>query len=203
MRTPSRDAQSSQFSDDVRLYNLLGATALGLVDAFEQRVRTREELDPRAAQALVALLDFTRSGTVQRLSRVIGLTHSGTVRLVDRLGSLGHVHRDAGDDARSLSVGLTAKGRRVAMRIRDHRRSSCAEPLSSLTASQRRELERTCEVILRSIAAERLAVRSRGDGHGMGALCRLCDFSACQRPEGRCPVARTYSSPRSASSSST
>ncbi|TMF14106.1 MAG: hypothetical protein E6I37_03840 [Chloroflexi bacterium] len=77
-------------ASDARLANLLGALATGLTDGVHEATSTTARLDEVAAAALIALLDFSPRGSVQRLSQVIGLTHSGTVRLVDRLVNAGY-----------------------------------------------------------------------------------------------------------------
>ena len=173
-----------------RLANLLGALAVGLGDALEDAFN-QEGFDLRSGAALVALLDFSSSGSVQRLSQVIGLTHSGTVRLVDRLSADRLVERYPGGDLRSLRVGLTAAGRRAALRLRTRRQKVTEPLLVGLTQEQRHQLASSCEVAITSLAVQRLAMRAAGETPAGGALCRLCDFAACGRAEGRCPAART------------
>jgi hypothetical protein len=52
-------------------------------------------------------------------------------------------------------------------------------------------LEALAGDVLAKLAAQRRALRASGQMPPGGALCRLCDFVACGRPEGRCPVAGT------------
>ena len=78
--------------------------------------------------ALTALDEFLGGRSMDDLRRVLGLTHSGAVRLVDRLAADGCVERRAGADGRSVALVLTAKGRRVARRVRAAR----AEALESV-----------------------------------------------------------------------
>lgn len=153
-------------------------------DAFE-----REGLDLRAATVLVALLDFSPSGSVRRLSQVIGLTHSGAVRVVDRLAETGLVERQPGQDLRSLGLSLTGTGHRVASRLRSRRRHALRSLLTTLTANQHAALTEGCETLIAQLTSQRLAIRASGEAPAGGALCRLCDFAACGRPEGRCPAA--------------
>jgi DNA-binding MarR family transcriptional regulator len=176
-------------SDD-RLANLLAATATGLSDAMTDAF-VGEGFDATAATALVALLDFSPSGTVQRLSRGLGLTHSGTVRLIDRLTVHGLVERRAGRDLRSVTVALTRDGRRLAQRLRKRRRAAVATALAELTDEARDHLTAACETMLAALVRQRLAQRETGAPPAGGALCRLCDFAACGRPAGRCPADRT------------
>lgn len=173
-----------------RLGNLLGAFALGIRDAMEDAFDA-EGLDSRAAVVLVALLDFLPSGSVRRLSQVVGLTHSGAVRVVDRLAKAGLVERRPGGDLRSLGLALTDMGRRAALRLRARRRRVLGSLLTGLTAKQRLELADVCETLVANVTSQRLAMRTSGVTPSGGALCRLCDFAACGRPEGRCPAALT------------
>lgn len=93
--------------EDARLANLLGAVALGLTDAAVADVAAQADLDTTSATALVAMLDLARSGSVQRLSRLVGISHSGAVRMVNRLADAGFVERRAGPDGRTITVALT------------------------------------------------------------------------------------------------
>lgn len=187
-------------ADDRRVANLLRALALGVSDAIARTIPHDAGLDLTSATALVALLDFTPSGSVQQLSTVIGLTHSGCVRLVDRLSAGRFVNRKPGDDARTLSVALTGPGRRVAHRIRREQERVLLETLAALRGPQRAELTSALEIMLATLARERLAIRQAGEVPDGGALCRLCDFTACGRPQGRCPVADAVTPRRDTSS---
>ncbi len=176
-------------SRDARLANLLGAVATGLTDRVADTVDTTV-LDSRAQLALVALLDFSPKGSVHTLSQVVGLTHSGTVRLVDRLVATGYVHRGPGADDRSVTIGLTRAGRTVANRVRDRRQDAITDAMTGLSDRQRDDLARACEIIIANLTRERLDRRTAGERPSGGALCRMCDFAACGRPDGRCPAAR-------------
>ncbi|MDQ2748009.1 MAG: hypothetical protein M3Y44_00510 [Actinomycetota bacterium] len=193
-------------SSDARLANLLGALATGLTDNVDA-CAAAAELDRTAAVALVALLDFTPSGSVQMLSQIVGLTHAGGVRLVNRLVQGEYVARTPGDDARSIRVQLTSKGRRKALQLRKHRESAITAAIAGLTEQQRDDLTRACELLITNLTDQRLTQRARDTPLPGGALCRMCDFTACGRPEGQCPAAcaaanvgpRTPAPPRRAS----
>jgi DNA-binding MarR family transcriptional regulator len=111
--------------------NLLGALSLALVDRMNGAIADATELDANAAGALSALHFFQVPPSIDMVRRVLGLTPSGAVRLVDRLAALGYVRREAGPDARTTFVVLTASGRRVARasrgrgRVSSRRRSRC------------------------------------------------------------------------------
>jgi DNA-binding MarR family transcriptional regulator len=133
-----------------------------------------------AAIALSALHHFLDDPSVDRLRRVLGLTPSGAVRLVDRLQAAGYVTRRPGSDARSVSVRLTASGRRAAQRVTAARSEVLQAALADLDESEQARLD---ELISRVLV---------GQMRGPGAtrwMCRLCDMQACGRDEGRCPVA--------------
>ncbi len=174
---------------DARLANLLATAAIGLTDQISAQTADMAQLDGKAPDALVAMLDFSPRGSVHRLSQIVGLTHSGAVRLVDRLVDAGFVQRAPGPDGRSVAVSLTREGRRLARRVRERRLAESARVLDGLADRQRDELLAACELIVASLTRRRLDQRSAGDAPPGGALCRLCDFSACGRPEGLCPAA--------------
>jgi len=176
-------------SRDARLANLLGAVATGLTDSVHDVATADTELDGRAANALVALLDFAPAGSVQMLSRVVGLTHAGGVRLVNRLVQAGYVERGPGRDARSIKVRLTPTGRRNARQIRIRRHTAITAVLAGLTKQRRDQLTTACEMLIINLTNQRLNQRAGGAGPAGGALCRMCDFTACGRPAGRCPAA--------------
>jgi DNA-binding MarR family transcriptional regulator len=68
---------------------------------------------------------------------VLGLTPSGTVRLVDRLQEAGYVTRGPGGDGRSVSLHLTASGRRAAKRLSAARAHVLQDALSVLDPGER------------------------------------------------------------------
>jgi MarR family transcriptional repressor of emrRAB len=178
-------------SDDARLANLLGALAVGLTDRMQDAANDTAGLDGSDPAALIALLDFSPDGTVRALSQICGLTHSGGVRLVNRLASAGYVERRPGRNARSVTVTLTTAGRTVALELRAARHAAIAAAMNDLSREQREELLTACEVLISALTAQRLARRTVGETPAGGALCRLCDFGACQRAAGNCPAART------------
>lgn len=177
--------------EDARLANLLGAVALGLTDAAVADVAAQADLDTTSATALVAMLDLARSGSVQRLSRLVGISHSGAVRMVNRLADAGFVERRAGPDGRTITVALTRRGHNVARRLREARHAAVVAALSSLSDRERRQLTGICERLVAGLTTSRLGARAEGRPPTGGALCRMCDPVACGRSEGACPAART------------
>lgn len=177
-------------SRDPRLANLLGALSTGLNDGLHESTTAAAGLDGAAPAALVALLDFIPSGSVEALSQVVGLTHSGAVRLVDRLVVAGFVAREPGSDARSRSVTLTPEGGRRAHRVRTARQEAIARTIEQLTDGERAVLTELCERLIARLTRQRLKRRAANRTPAGGALCRMCDFAACGRDKGVCPAAQ-------------
>jgi MarR family transcriptional regulator, negative regulator of the multidrug operon emrRAB len=176
--------------DDARLANLLGAAAIGVMDQVGAACAEAAKLSGVGPEALVVMLDFSPEGSVHMLSQAVGLTHSGAVRLVDRLVEAGWVTRRPGDDARSVKISLSRRGRTVAERVRARRNEELEKALEGLTPRQRNDLLHTCELVVANLTRQRLAQRAAGALPAGGALCRMCDFGACGRPSGRCPATR-------------
>jgi DNA-binding MarR family transcriptional regulator len=158
---------------------------------MDDAVRAAAGLDLTAATALVALLDFTPRGSVERLSRVVGVTHSGAVRIVDRLVDAGYVSRGPGADTRSRAITLTAHGAAVAEQVRAARRAAMDQLLDGLSRADQTALTALCEQLVARVTTQRMRQRAQGEPPTDGALCRLCDFSACGRPRGACPAQQT------------
>jgi DNA-binding MarR family transcriptional regulator len=163
-----------------RVGNLLGALSLAVSDRTSDAVGGAVGQSESAAVALSALHHFLDEPSVDRMRRVLGLTASGTVRLIDRLEAAGYVERGPGKDGRSVSVRLTAAGRRAAKRVSDARAELLTDVLSGLDAGEREALEVTLSRVLPGLI--------RGPG-ATRWMCRLCDMGACGRDDGRCPVA--------------
>ena len=164
-----------------RAGNLLGALSLSIADRTADAVGQAAGQSESAAIALSALYHFLDQPSMDMLRRVLGLTPSGTVRLVDRLEQAGHVARRPGRDGRSVSLALTASGRRAAARVTAARGEVLGGALADLSPAERDAFERTLARVLPGLI--------RGPG-AVRWMCRLCDMKACGRDEGRCPVAQ-------------
>jgi len=114
-----------------------------------------------APAALVALHEFLGGSSIDQLRQVVGLTASGAVRLVDKLAEAGLVRRGLGAET----------------------------VLAGLSSDERDALTPLLERLLEQLTAARLAEREEARTPAGGWLCRLCDFSACRRKMGACPVA--------------
>jgi DNA-binding MarR family transcriptional regulator len=176
-----------------RAGNLLGALSLSISDRTADAVGGAAGQSESAAIALSALYQFLDEPSVDTLRRVLGLTPSGTVRLVDRLEEAGYVVRRGGRDGRSVSLALTAAGRRAGARVSAARAEVLEGALAALSPAERDAFERALARILPGLI--------RGPG-AVRWMCRLCDMTACGRNEGRCPVAQAarerYGNPASA-----
>jgi DNA-binding MarR family transcriptional regulator len=163
-----------------RTGNLLGALSLAVTDRTSAAAGGALGQSESAAVALSALYHFLDDPSVDLMRQVLGLTPSGTVRLVDRLEEAGYVARRPGRDGRSVSLRLTASGRRAAARVSAARAEVLENALSGLGAAERRALD---DVISRVLVG---LIRGPGATRWM---CRMCDTTACGREEGGCPVA--------------
>jgi MarR family transcriptional regulator, negative regulator of the multidrug operon emrRAB len=174
-----------------RLANLLGAWSLAVSDRITAAAAAAAGRGGQAPAALVALDQFAEGGTIEQLRQVLGLTHSAAVRLVDGLAADRHVsRRHVAGDRREVSLRLTASGRAAARRIAQARAAAVEGVLSGLSQPQRRSLTAMAERLTADLASLRLDQRAMGDAPAGGWLCRLCDFHACGRGEGRCPASR-------------
>ena len=169
--------------------NVLGALSLVVADRMNTAVEAIATLGPSAPAALAAMHEFLDGGSITQLSSVLGLTHSGTVRLVDRLAAEGLVERVGAQDGRGVSVVLTPRGRRAAARILRAREKSLASALSPLSSDEVDNLAAALDTMLTAVTLARAEERSaRTNDRPQPWLCRLCDFAACGRSEGNCPV---------------
>jgi DNA-binding MarR family transcriptional regulator len=163
-----------------RTGNILGALSLSLTDRTSGAGGGAAGQSETAAVALSALHHFLDDPSVDQLRRVLGLTPSGTVRLVDRLQEAGYVTRRPGRDGRSVSLRLTASGRRAAEHVSAARAAVLEDALSRLAPAERTAFD---ELLSRIVVG---LIRGPGATRWM---CRLCDTTACGRQHGNCPVA--------------
>jgi MarR family transcriptional regulator, negative regulator of the multidrug operon emrRAB len=169
--------------------NVLGALSLVVADRMNTAVEAIATLGPSAPAALAALHEFLEGQSVTQLSSVLGLTHSGTVRLVDRLAAEGLVERAGAQDGRAVSIVLTRTGRRTAARILQARQESLQSALAALSPDDVDSLAAALDTMLTTVTLARAEERAaRPNDRPQPWLCRLCDFAACGRSEGNCPV---------------
>ena len=169
--------------------NVLGALSLVVADRMNTAVEAIATLGPSAPAALAAMHEFLDGGSVTQLSSVLGLTHSGTVRLVDRLTAEGLVERGGAQDGRAVSLVLTRRGRRTAARILQAREKSLESALAAFSSDEVGNLATALDTMLTTVTLARAEERpARTKDRPQPWLCRLCDFAACGRSEGDCPV---------------
>ena len=169
-----------------RLDNLLASLALNLAEEGRAALERASGLSGSPAVALLALAEFLDDAHVGRLAEVLGLTHSGAVRLVTQLEREGLAERREGADRRRVEVRLTGLGRARAAEARAARDEAVRQTTAGLTADEARTLE---PLLARLVEARTEArVERRRAGESGAWWCRTCDFSACGRPEGRCPA---------------
>jgi len=170
-----------------RLDNLLAALSLNLAEESNTALEVASGLAGNAALALLALEEFLGDSHVGRLAEVMGLTHSGAVRLVTQLEGEGFAERRTGADRRRVEVRLTRAGRRRAAIARAARDAVVQETTRGLSTAEAATLERLLTRLVEARVAARVG-RRRDEGDSPAWWCRTCDFSACGRPEGRCPA---------------
>jgi len=176
-----------------RLDNLLAALALNLGEEGTATLEQASGLAGSSATALLALEEFLGDAHVGRLADVLGLTHSGAVRLVTQLEREGLAVRRTGDDRRRVEVRLTALGRRRARAARAARDQLLHQATSGLSEAEADTLEQLLDKVVAARVESRVERRRAGEP---GAWwCRTCDFTACGRPEGRCPAQVTAARP--------
>jgi DNA-binding MarR family transcriptional regulator len=173
------------------LENLLASLTLNLADEQVEALEDAAELTGSATQALLALDEFLDGAHVGRLADVFGLTHSGAVRLVSQLESAGLALRRPGTDRRRVEVHLTARGRRRAAAARAARDAVVRQATGGLDEDEAAVLEELLAKLVQARVTVRIERRRAGDSGPW--WCRTCDFTACGRPNGRCPAHVTAS----------
>lgn len=158
-----------------RTENIVGALVLALTDDI---VRASSAAAPEVgpAASAIALLGHEPGLSIAELSIGVGLTHPGTVRLVDRLVADGMIERRADEnDGRIRSLHLTANGERACKAILAARGKVVEKAIRTLAPDDLHLLERLSEQMLKGLLTD--------ENHAL-RVCRLCDYSACER----CPV---------------
>jgi MarR family transcriptional regulator, negative regulator of the multidrug operon emrRAB len=152
----------------LRVANMLGGLAVAIGDRIAAGSR----------EAALVALDSHPGGTVRHLSRALGRSHSATVRLLDGLERDRLVRRRPGDDARTIRLELTARGRAAAAQVRAARTRTLDGLVDALPD---REVARLEPLI------ERLLAASAVDADSRWRTCRLCEEPRCETGN-TCPV---------------
>lgn len=162
-----------------RVANLLGASALTLIDLAVSEATRKADLTASQAAALVSLA-ATDGLTVTELGRRVGLTQPAASRLVDSLEVSGLTERRPNPyGGRWRIVHVTAAGRDVAHGLLTARKRPLADAVSVLDEDEQRALA--------DLLAKILARLYHRAGHAQ-RICRLCDRAACDTDEEVCPV---------------
>lgn len=172
-----------------RLENLLASLSLNLADEATAALESASGLTGNATAALLALDEFLDDSHIGRLASALGLTHSGAVRLVTQLEAQGLALRRVGADRRRVEVRLTGRGRRRARAARAARAAMVRQTTGGLSDDEAATLEALLAKLIEVRVTARLAERRAGSSKAW--WCRTCDFTACGRPEGRCPAQTT------------
>lgn len=166
-----------------RVNQLLGVTALGVLDRLRAAVRDGSGVSEAEAGALVHVQAWP-GGSVGELAGVVGRSQPAAVRLVDRLVERGLVRRGPGADRRTAALVLTEAGSQLADAVLAARARALAPLLGDLSASEREALEHLLDRVAATLATDR-----RSAVH----LCRLCDRDACSSGPP-CPLQHTTGS---------
>jgi DNA-binding MarR family transcriptional regulator len=161
---------------DDRDVNLLGALVTAVGDAMRDATETAAGRGGATAAALAVLAQEPDLG-IEELRVPLGLSQPATVRIVDRLVDGGLARRGPGRDGRSISVRLSAAGRREAQRVLDRRAEVLRSVTAALSPADQQFLSRVVEQMLSGLTDD----RAEADH-----ICRLCDLTSC--PLERCPV---------------
>ena len=165
--------------NDERTLNLLGALALGVVDALSTVVEAN--IGGGETPAALVTLGAEPGISINVLRQILNLSHPGTVRLIDRLESKGLIERRSGADGRTLALFLTDEGYERRRAILSERRQQLELAVNSLTPNERKQLTKLLEKMLTAMTTNELRAF---------AICRLCEEEVC--PGDRCPVEQQY-----------
>ena len=102
--------------------------------------------------------------------------------------AVNELRRLAALDAELAESALTLRGLDGKVATIRGRAEAIDAALESLDGDDSETLLRLIEDLTAAITRFRLRARARRD-EPAAWLCRLCDFGACGRPEGRCPAA--------------
>ena len=157
--------------------SLLGALAVAIADELDAAAAATSTLSGVQRAALNVIAQH-HGCTIRDLADVLDMSHPGAVRLVVRLQAEGFVERRPGPDARSVSLRLTAPGRRSWNRQRSARNVALEDLVAALPRPARSAVREAASLLLTHLSTD--------DGRA-ASICRFCDESEC--PQDRCPVA--------------
>jgi DNA-binding MarR family transcriptional regulator len=175
-----RDPDVEPTNLQLRAASLLGAVAVGLVDAMDRAVHRSHEC---SESEVAALLWIHRAPGLrnEELSALLGLGESTAVRLVSRLVGEGLVLREADPrDGRAIRLRTSELGARRALGAIISRGEVTRSLVDGLPGVLIPRLVRIAERLLGAMANEPLT--------GL-RICRFCHWAACRNDEtAPCPV---------------
>jgi len=166
--------------DTRRTANLLGATALGVVDLVVKGAMAPTGVGSSGAAALV-MLAHAPGLSVTELGRRVGLSQPAAARMVESLESRRLVERRP-SIGRAVAVHPTRSGRRAASSLLSGREGLLTELLAGLSAAEQRAL---------GTGLSKLLAVLEGEIGDPDLVCRLCDRPACIADGATCPVSQS------------
>ncbi len=168
--------------DTRRTANLLGATALSVVDLVLRGAMAPAGVGSSGAAALVLLTDAPGL-SVTELGRRVGLSQPAAARMVESLERRRLVERRPGA-GRAVAVHPTRSGRRAATSLLSGREGLLTGLLEELSEAEQQDLEAGLSKLLAVL---------EGQVGDLDLVCRLCDRPACVAHGATCPVSEAAS----------
>ncbi len=159
-----------------RTENLLGALAVLVTDEL-YALNTLPALAGATARAMLNAIGQYPGASIELLRESVALSHPAAVRAVAGLVEAGLVEKLAGADKRSVSIELSAAGRREVKRLQRAREAMLARIVGHLEPKDRAALE--------GMLIKMLWHETRDPSHAM-QLCRFCDEGPCLK--AGCPI---------------
>jgi DNA-binding MarR family transcriptional regulator len=114
-----------------------------LLEAWQRAIEELGAMLPPAQVRALLIVDTRDSLNVTGLARMLGSSPSATSRLCDRLVAAGLLARvPAAASRREIQLQLTDSGQRLAVWIRDQRRTALARVLETISPAGRADLAR-------------------------------------------------------------
>lgn len=178
IRVTEPAAEQFDVSTQEFVANAVGAFSRALSDRMVEAVENATNLNKSACYVLVQVGSEPGS-CIETLRCMLNIDHSTLVRALKKLEHSGLIVRSRGtpNDARRVSVTLTAAGETYFTRILEARRAVLHKAVGNLQPDELGLLHGLIAKMTGSV------VRGGDDQH---FVCRLCDLEAC--PQEICPV---------------
>ncbi|WP_322049890.1 MarR family winged helix-turn-helix transcriptional regulator [Paraburkholderia bannensis] len=159
-----------------RTENLLGALAVLVTDEL-YALDTVPALSGATTRAMLNAIGQYPGASIELLRESVALSHPAAVRAVAGLVEAGLVDKLAGVDKRSVSLALSAAGRREVKRLQRARDAMLTRVVGHLSNKEREVFE---DLLIKMLWHE-----TRDPAHAM-QLCRFCDEGPCLK--AGCPI---------------